>query len=89
MIEVIAKKDCGFSALEDFTEISITKDDVKIVLDESDCEMLISVLRGKRGVMSHMKKGEYLPHKITLFSYDKSFNLIEKEDEILQSNTTH
>lgn len=88
MIEVIAKKDLGFSALEDFKQISITKDGAKIVLDESECEMLISVLRGKRGVMSHMKKGEYLPHSITLFSYDKSFNLIEKEDEILQSDAT-
>ena len=78
MITVVAKK---YNGEQNFEEIIITKDNVKFVLDEKESEMLLETLKGKKGVVSTLKKGEYQAEKITLFSCDKPMNLVSYEDE--------
>lgn len=78
MIEIIAKK---YNGEQNFEEIIIIKDNVRLVLDEKESEMLLDTLKGKKGVLSTLKKGEYQAEKVTLFSCDKSMNLVSYEDE--------
>ena len=78
MITVVAKK---YNGEQNFEEIIITKDNVKFVLDEKESEMLLETLKGKKGVVSTLKKGEYQAEKVTLFSCDKPMNLVSYEDE--------
>ena len=56
MIEIIAKK---YNGEQNFEEIIIIKDNVRLVLDEKESEMLLDTLKGKKGVFSTLKKGEY------------------------------
>jgi rRNA pseudouridine-1189 N-methylase Emg1 (Nep1/Mra1 family) len=78
MITVVAKK---YNGEQNFEEIIITKDNVKFVLDEKESEMLLETLKGKKGVVSTLKKGEYQAEKVTLFSCDKPMNLVSYDDE--------
>ena len=78
MITVVAKK---YNGEQNFEEIIITKDNVKFVLDEKESEMLLETLKGKKGVVSTLKKGEYQTEKVTLFSCDKPMNLVSYDDE--------
>jgi hypothetical protein len=78
MITIVAKK---YNGEENFEEIIITKDNIKFVLDEKESEMLLDTLKGKKGVVSTLKKGEYQAEKITLFSCDKPMNLVSYDDE--------
>jgi len=78
MITIVAKK---YNGEENFEEIIITKDNIKFVLDEKESEMLLDTLKGKKGVLSTLKKGEYQAEKITLFSCDKPMNLVSYDDE--------
>jgi len=78
MITIVAKK---YNGEENFEEIIITKDNIKFVLDKKESEMLLNTLKGKKGVVSTLKKGEYQAEKITLFSCDKTMNLVSYDDE--------
>ena len=78
MITVVAKK---YNGEQNFEEIIITKDNVKFILDEKESEMLLETLKGKKGVVSTLKKGEYQAEKVTLFSCDKPMNLVSYDDE--------
>jgi len=78
MITIVAKK---YNGEENFEEIIITKDNIKFVLDEKESEMLLDTLKGKKGVVSTLKKGEYQAEKVTLFSCDKPMNLVSYDDE--------
>jgi hypothetical protein len=78
MITIVAKK---YNGEENFEEIIITKDNIKFVLDEKESKMLLDTLKGKKGVVSTLKKGEYQAEKVTLFSCDKPMNLVSYDDE--------
>jgi len=78
MISIVAKK---YNGEENFEEIIITKDNIKFVLDKKESEMLLDTLKGKKGVVSTLKKGEYQAEKVTLFSCDKPMNLASYDDE--------
>jgi hypothetical protein len=78
MISIVAKK---YNGEENFEEIIITKDNIKFVLDKKESEMLLDTLKGKKGVVSTLKKGEYQAEKVTLFSCDKPMNLVSYDDE--------
>ncbi len=77
MFEVIAKKHNSFG---DFIQITIRKDDQEMILGAEDSNMLSDVLRGKKGVMSVFKKGEYRAHEVTLFSCEKTFQFSTAEE---------
>jgi hypothetical protein len=77
MFEVIAKIN---NLSRDFTQITIRKDSQEMILGAEDANMLFNVLRGKKGVMSVFKKGEYRAYEVTLFSCEKTFQFSTTEE---------
>jgi hypothetical protein len=77
MFEVIAKIN---NLSGDLTQITIRKDNQEMILGAEDANMLFNVLRGKKGVMSVFKKGEYRAHEVTLFSCEKIFQFSTTEE---------
>ena len=76
MFEVVAK----INLSRDFTQITIRKDSQEMILGAEDANMLFNVLRGKKGVMSVFKKGEYRANEVTLFSCEKTFQFSTTEE---------
>ncbi len=77
MFEVIAKKN---NLTGDFIQITIRKNDQEMILGAEDANMLLNVLRGKKGVMSVFKKGECRAHEVTLFSCEKTFQFLTTKE---------